>query len=513
MAAVAIPLIQAAIPALMGLFGNRGPSAEEKAMGQIPPIFLEHLQQLLGQANLDDSQAQAYWDKYMEATANMSQDGLGTPEDIRGYGESTVRDEGQVGRQQQRTQDLQEQFNNGPNAESTHGDISAILDQMGIGVGATYDTVEGVIRNAQGQVMGTIDDVERKIGEITGRTFDTAGKDQADLYNALRSRNQAGFKDQRGQVDQFKTESNAAIDRSFSPDAIAARTGRAFAPAVSSAAFRARRAGNSAMDPTYNALVARAEASRSRATDDALATGIGQQADRRLRLLDTTFGAGMDISRDEMGYDTRLSTQEEAIRRGLTLARGDAETRNVDTAGTRRIAATNTAATGFERNAVRANDDAASVYSGRISAAADRLRNSNNQLAIQAQLNEQKAKDDEAANDLRVRQFNQGMAFRVPDLSRRDAGTGAMGAAANTQFNRATTRRGQAGQFGSMAMGGYGTNQARNDANSGWGTRLASSLATAGTGMLGDWANSRAKRPTPRIGGGMPDYDSGQVAW
>jgi hypothetical protein len=389
---------------------------------------------------------------------------------------------------------------------------------MGIGAGATFDAAEGLIRDSNGRVLGTINDVEKKLLEMTGSTFDAAGAIHQKLYGELRGRMGAGFKEQRGQLgkfetdatraleDEYKVDANAAIDKAFSPDATSARTGRAFAPAAAAAAFRSRRAGLSDTDPTAGAMQSRVEASRSRAVDDALSLDAEKMANARLgisgRVLDTRLGiggkvldTGLGISRDEMGKDINLSTADEAIQRGLILDRGAIDRGTVDTAAQRRIAE-DVRNTGLNLgNTYRYQDESNAVYAGRIAAATDKLQNSRGDLAIATALADRRNEDREYQNRLRERQFGVGMQFANADYGRKDRGTTAIGNASNDAFNRAYRDIVAAGQFGEQASRGYERNAARANENSGTFARLASSVGASA-------ANFFASKYGKKSGGG-----------
>jgi hypothetical protein len=543
MAAAVIPIITAAVPFLFKLFGG-GKNKETQQAEAMPAEFHAIMKQLLGDANLDEESARQLWGTYTTKIQEMSDQGYGTPGDIVQRGSEVIQDTGQSDARRQETTQLQERFQNGPNAETTWGDVSSILDQMGIGAGATFDAAEGLIRDSNNRVIGTINDVEKKILEMTGSTFDAAGAIHEKLYGELRGRMGEGFKEQRGQLGQYKTDAtgalkkyetgatgaleneykvdaNAAIDRAFAPDATSARVGRAFAPAAADAAFRARRAGLSSTDPTYNAMASRVEASRSRAVDDALAAGAEKQAGLRYdlagnvlntrlgignRVLDTGLGisknvldTGLGISRDEMGKDINLSTADEAIRRGLILDRGAIDRGTVDTAATRRIAEDTRNTNLNLNNTYRYQDKANEVYAGRIAAATDRLTNSRGDLAIATGLADRRNQDREYQNQLRERQYNVGMGFTTADLARKDRGTDRIGQASNDAFQRNLDRIRTALGAGNQAAAGYNANANRANANSGSFSSLVSNLAGSVGGAASDYFKNRR---TGQAGGG-----------
>jgi hypothetical protein len=514
MAAAAIPaLISTVVPILFKIFGS-GKNAETKKAEAMPDYFFQVMKDLLQDANLTKEHADIYWNHYVGKVQEMQEQGFGSPEEIMGRGSTVIRDEGQEDARKQETKVLDERFRNGPNAETTWGDVSAILDQMGIGAGATFDAAEGLIRDSNGRILGEINDVEKKILEMTGSTFDAATAIHDKLYGELRTRMGAGFTEQRGQLNKFETDAtralegeykvdaNAALDKAFNPDATSARTGRAFAPAAAAAAFRARRAGLGDTDPTYNAMQSRVEASRSRAVDDALSLDAEKLAQGRLgisnKVLDTRLGiggkvldTGLSISRDEMGKDINLSTADEAIRRGLILDRGAIDRDTVDTAATRRINE-DIRTTGLNlNNTYRYQDESNKVYAGRIAAATDKLTNSRADLAIAAGLADRRNEDREYGNQLRERQYNLGMGFTKEDLARKDRGTAAEGAAASSEYDRAYRDFVAAGGFGQQASQGYNANAARANAAGGGFSSLVSGLAAIGGRAATDYFAGR----------------------
>jgi hypothetical protein len=533
MAAAAVQIAAAAIPFLFSLFG-RGKNPETQKAEAMPDEFMRVMQQMLGDANMDRQRAVSLWDNYVQRIQDMADQGYGTPEQIMGQGASVVRDEGQGAKRTQETTELDERFRNGPNAETTWGDVSSILDQMGIGAGATFDAVEGLIRDSNGRVLGTINDVEKKILEMTGSTFDAAGAIHQKLYGELRGRMGAGFKEQRGQLGKFETDAtralegeykvdaNAALDKAFSPDATSARTGRAFAPAAAAAAFRSRRAGLADTDPTAGAMQSRVEASRSRAVDDALSLDAEKLANARLgvsgRVLDTRLGiggkvldTGLGISRDEMGRDVSLSTADEAIQRGLILDRGAIDRGTVDTAGQRRIAEDVRSTNLNIANTNRYQDQANQVYAGRIAAATDKLVNSRGDLAIAAGLADRRNDDREYQNRLRQQQFNVGMQFANADYGRKDRGTTAIGTSAENAFNRQYRSTMGAGQFGQQASRGYDANAERANAKSGGFAGLLSDLAGTVGGAASDYFKNRSKGGANTYN--PPGWNAGTGTW
>jgi hypothetical protein len=513
--AAAIPaLISAAVPILFKLFGS-GKNAETKKAEAMPDFFFQVMKDLLQDANLTKEMAEQHWNHYIGKVQEMQDQGFGTPDEIMRRGSEVWRDEGQANISKEETKRLQEKFDNGPNAETTFGDVQSILDQMGVGNAATFDANEGLIRDSNGRVLGTIDDVEKKILGMTNLTFQQAGDLHNLLYGELRTRMGAGFKEQRGQVtkyetdatraldSEYKVDANAAIDKAFSPDATSARTGRAFAPASADAAFRARRAGLSDTDPTYNAMQSRVEASRSRAVDDALSLDAEKLANARLgisgKVLDTRLGigknvldTGLSISRDEMNKDYNLSTADELIRRNLILDKGAIDRDTVDTAGMRRINE-DIRTTGLNiANNNRFQDESNKVYAGRIAAATDRLTNSRADLAIQAGLSDRRIQDADAQNRLRKQQYDIGMGFTTADLARKDRGTAAEGAATSSEFDRAYRDFVAAGGFGQQASQGYNANAARANAAGGSFSSLVSGLAAIGGRAATDYFAGRS---------------------
>lgn len=505
MAAAIAPIISSVLPLLMGLFGKK--SQATKDAEAMPAEFHQIMKDLMGDANMSQAQAEALWGEYQTQILDQSKDGYGAgPKDIMAYGDQVYQDEGQAKAAADETAKLQSQVDNGPNANTTWNDVSSILDQMGIGAGATYDAAEGVIRNNKGEVLGTIDDIQKKIQESTGKTFDAASGLQQKLYGELRTRMGAGFKDQRGQLGTYQTTADDAIAKAFSPDAVSARVGRSFAPAAASTAFRARMGGLSTMDPTYNSMAGKVDASRARAVDDALSIATGQNADRRLNVAGNVLNTGLGISRDEMGKDLSVSQADEAIQRGLILGRGEIDRNTIDTAGTRRITAINHANDQDINNIYRYQDKSNDVYVGRIAAATDKLTNSRADLATQAALADRRNTDREYMNNLRNQQFQAGMQFRTADLNRKDAGTAAVGNAANNAYARMMDQIKTGLAAGTSAATGFRQNEATANANSGAFTKIASSVAGQAGQAAVDYFTGKPKTQIPgsydTVGGG-----------
>jgi len=487
-----IPLIASAVPMLFGLFG-KGKNKETQQAEAMPKEFHEAMKKLIGDANLDEGIARELWGHYIDKVQEMEDKGFGSPEEMMQKGSSVIQDTGQAQIAQEGTADLTHRVDAGPNAETTHGDVMSYLDQMGIGAGATFDAAEGLIRDSNGRVIAHIDDIEKKILSMTGATFKDATDLHNKLYGELRTRMGAGFKEQRGQLDTYKTDATAALDRAFSPDATSARVGRAFAPAAAATAFRARRGGLSSMDPTYNAMASRVEASRSRAVDDALSLDAEKMAQGRLGIAGTVLDTGLGISRDEMGRDINLSTADEAIGRGLILDKGAIDRETVDTAGQRRINQEGVNLGLNLANTYRYQDKADQIYQGRIAAATDRLANSRADLAIRIGLADRRNADANVGNNLRMAQYNVGMGFATADYGRKDRGTTMMGQASNDAFNRSYRDMQLAGNFGQEAYRGYTDTANRANAAGGSFASMVGNLAATGGKAAADYF---AKKPT-----------------
>jgi hypothetical protein len=129
MAAQAVQLAAAAIPFLFKLFGS-GKNKETKQAEAMPDEFMSIMKQLLGDANMDKARATALWDNYVQRIQDMADQGYGTPEDIMGQGSSVVRDEGQGQKRKEETEQLDERFRNGPNAQTTRWALAQVPPSM-----------------------------------------------------------------------------------------------------------------------------------------------------------------------------------------------------------------------------------------------------------------------------------------------------------------------------------------------------------------------------------------------
>lgn len=331
---------------------------------------------------------QAGWnaDNWQPWAVNRFQDwgthGLGTPDDVRNYGNWIMPGRQSVvdsrrGRLDQIGTDFDQTFGGsqnrwndlgagiGSNYDITQGDINGTFSRVGdradsthrdiVGnIGDTYgsarqgvlDTVTGLRTGAQGtfddmlagtaglygdlqgRSTGRFDDLGQRTGNAygdmrsdSGATFGGAAGRAAGVYGGLRSDSEATHGGLRRNNEGAYDTAETTLQR-LNPagDATAARRARSFAPQVALAMGRLRAAGIDPNSPEAASLLGRVETARSRATDDAYGDETRQYVDRANDLTLGREGVNRGLALSGLRNRQDLATTEEGIGRGLALA-------------------------------------------------------------------------------------------------------------------------------------------------------------------------------------------------
>lgn len=467
-------------------------------------------------------EAQTDWaSNYMENLANQ---GLGTPEQMTEYGRRIMPGVDQyISNRKAGVQDMMDRFGGVPTWQDTMRRIDAANEANRAANQQNLSYIDQTRNYALGDIGDTYargagreaDTYGKNTADITGR-YDRAIGDVDTAYGGLRQQNRDVYGRLGGSAEDTYRSAAANLDllRPGS-EAATARTARAFAPQIAATSGRLRRAGIDPSSPQAAALMGRAETARSRAMDDAMATGNERYAALSNELLGQRQAARERLGTGELGTEIGLGTDQNRLRTGLSLEQGQG------------LRGENVRSTGAQNELDRYRSGQAintqNLAMDRITQNQGREMDINAQDARNAQLQKAMATGDwETVNNLTREMnaaelegiglqkdlYNTGLGYRSADLGVRTPAATQVGNYGQYQQNYGLQGSQAANQWGNTGQSAYQTAYGYEAPNAGWGMKMLGGLAGAGLNMVAPGAGSIFTGATGGAGGGGGGWGS-----
>lgn len=476
--------------------------------------------------------------QFITRNTDLFNEGFGSPDMIRGYGRQIMPGvEPAMAARRGRDAAARGASAGITPAGDVGGQLSGLTDEMGRNITGAYDEVGGNIRDTYSRARAASDQTGREVVGNIDDTYGAAATNSGNSFRDMRGNVGRTFDQQFGAIDTAYTDLDTAADASFgrrdatidrlnpNSEFRGARVARAFAPQAASTAMRLRRAGVDPNSAEGNAAMQRVETGRARAMDDAYAdentrfvnTSLTNERDRfntEAGLTTDKLDTGLRTSTGRIDRETDIDMGNEAVGRGLTLARGQDfrdEVRRQE--GVQR---------GYDidqmdRNNANANttygraQDYVGARRGDVMAGRDlQIDDFNRNLFLDDRENQ----TDITGIDLDQAQWNAGAGYRGADLGVRTGATQAGAAAGQDAWGRAVTAGRMGGDYSRQAQQGWGNTVARETPGAGWGLKLLAGLGGTALGMIpGASTAAKVARGVGGVMGGMGGFgNSGQLA-
>lgn len=226
-----------------------------------------------------------------------------------------------------------------PKAGDIMPQITANLDQQGGNIGTNYDDNASIIKQGTDNLNYLADTAyQDSLGSIRD-SYDAAQGNMGAAYDSMGNRiegNYGGLIKESGDVygkmgANVDAWGRTVEDLKPGSEASVATTARQFAPMLSAAGGRLRRAGVDPNSIQASAVLGDVEARRAVAMDDKAAEGQqtyinaqGQLMDARNNVLQGGFASKAGLTTDMTGQLTGLGRERAGIQTGLDLGRGEA---------------------------------------------------------------------------------------------------------------------------------------------------------------------------------------------
>lgn len=480
----------------MGAWGLSSAGKDAQGtLGEIPRWQWDQAKKAWGNSNDSTAAGKAKSDWATNYWKNKADNGFASTGAIRQTGAELMP--GVDAAKANRWKRLGEQQTNWETTVPKAGDImpkiDANLDQQGGNIGTNYTDNEGIIKQGTANlnyladaayqdnvnsISNSYDAAESKMGaaydemgnRITGN-FGNLIKESGDVYSKMGANVDAWGR----QIEDLKPGSEASV----------ATTARQFAPAMSAAGGRLRRAGIDPNSIQAASVLGDVEARRAVAMDDKAAEGAetyvnaqGQLVSAKNDVLGAGFASKAGLTTGMTDRMTGLGTERAGIQTGLDLGRGK-DFRGVVTDNRdvkmgvegqdRGLNLTNTNNSFLQGQALldKRND---STLLGRDLAM--------NDFNVTTGLSDKQNANELVDVGLDKEVTDAGMAWQKQDENTRDTGAAAVTQQGESDQNRGLAWQQSGNQSSGQAMDGYQGTLTREQANSGW---LKKALLGAGS--------------------------------
>lgn len=480
----------------MGAWGLSSAGKDAQGtLGEIPRWQWDQAKKAWGNSNdsTSDGKAKSSWaTQYFK---NKAENGFATPDQIRATGQQLMPgvDPAIAARWQRLAQKDQNWQTMVPKAGDIMPQISTNLDQQGGNIGQNYTDNENIIKQGTGNLKYLADAAyQDNVGSIKD-SYDNAQANLGQAYDAMGNRIEGNFGGLIKESGDVYSKMGANVDawgrtiEDLKPgsEASVATTARQFAPAMSAAGGRLRRAGIDPNSIQAASVLGDVEARRAVAMDDKAAEGQAQYVDAQGRLtsakndvLGAGFASKAGLTTGMTDRLTGLGSERAGIQTSLDLGRGrdfrGVVTDNRDTqmgieGQDRSLNLANTNAS-FQQGQNLLDKRNDTTLLGRDLAMAD--------YGITNGLLDQQNAEELVGLGLKNDQMNAGMGWQLQDQNTRDSGAQAVSQQGEADQNRGLAWQQSGNQSSGQAMDGYQGTLTREQANSGW---LKKALLGAGS--------------------------------
>lgn len=472
-------------------------------MNELPNWYFDQMKNWWGQANDYLPQASDLQNLTTEQLKARLQQGFGSPDEIRGYGEQIMPGVSDaISRRSGRTDVLRDRAAALPQAGQVRGELDANTDEYGRGITNTSGNAQRSIDSTFDGLLGRADVTGRDIVRNIGDSYGAADTNSTGIYNESRGNVGGTYGNIGRSIDSAFTdvdagtgaafgEANTNLDR-LNPNGEfrAARVGRSFAPALSSTAQRLRRAGIDPASLEGNAALQDVEGRRARAMDDSYADEnqrfvtqknnlVLDRLDRdtasKIRRMESATGAERERLAAELGLANRQSDNQIDLALGKGREFRGEMTRQLGTEAGLRQGQMGATLDNLYSTQDRARDyyrdRAGNIGAGRDMAFQD--------YGLQSNLEDRANNDDMIGFDLMNEQYDRGAQQRGRDLDVTGQAIEGLNRSGQQAWGRATQAGNMGADFGQQAQQGYGQTFGRESANAGWGKKLIGGIAGA----------------------------------
>ena len=468
-------------------------------------------------ANEGQNWAIKYWQNKAENPAFSADAAKRTGQDI-------VNVEQPISNMWKRAAETQSMWENSvPKAADVAGTLAANTATKGERLNDYQHGQQHIIDAGKAEMGGNIQNASGAAMDNLTKTYGDAATGWNDAYNdltgninttrdSLLGKTDAAYADMGKNVDSYAKSVEMLRPGS---EAAAARTARAFAPAMAAAQGRLRRGGVDPNGVQAASVLGSISGQQAQAVDDALANGTAQYVDAQGNLVGmrNNVAAGklnteVGLTKDALKDTTALGQTQAGVNRDMTLAQG-AETRNQIRSD---AAALNDLAKRSQDQTLSLNDSVHQQGQGLLDESSKNALTvrdiANQDLATHAGLMNDQNNIDLKGIDLKTGQFNLGLGVNQLNQQGQDTGAQNLTNIAQANFGNAGNAANIAGNYSQDAAGLWNKIYGNEAANAGWGTKMLTGLGTSFLtgglgGTLGSSLGNWIKRPGSTFGQGL----------